>query len=231
MSRSKVVINARKFATYSLAGAAAAAGMSETADADITYNNLGILMQDTNSSDGMGLLLRIGFGSSGSYNLDLTHQLLPSATFGPSFGFAAAGGSLGGGSLNGVSIAGIAGTFSYASNVASGQAISALTNWLSASAAGSMAFGPGYGGDQFLSAGEGFMAVRWNDGADTFYGWVRVNMNGASENSFTVVDYAFAGPGESLMTGEGVVPEPGSLAGLALGAAGLAAWRRRRERN
>ena len=51
-------------------------------------------------------------------------------------------------------------------------------------------------------------------------------MDGAPGNSFTVVDYAYGDAGDSVDTGQ--VPEPGSLALLALGGAGLIAWRKRR---
>ncbi len=230
--RRKVVISSKKFAAYTMAGAAASLGVSETVDADITYSPVGVLLQDTVPDGANGPALQLPFGDASSYNLNLFHFLANSTS-----GIALAGVQFVGTSLNQVSIAGSVQifttatgmvTYSYASNVISGAAISGLTNWLAASGIGTMAFRGGYGGDQFLGAGEGFLAVRWDDGNGLSYGWIRVDMNGAPENSFTVVDYAFADPGESLMVGEGVIPEPGSLAGLALGATGLAAWRRRR---
>jgi hypothetical protein len=53
-------------------------------------------------------------------------------------------------------------------------------------------------------------------------------MNGSPLNSFTMVDYAWADPGETILTGQ--IPEPGSLGLLALGALGLVAWRKQRAR-
>ncbi len=93
-----------------------------------------------------------------------------------------------------------------------------------------MAFNGGYGNDQFLGTGIGFIGIRFNGNQ---YGWIRVNMNGAPLNSFTIVDYAFTDtPGESLFAGQTIsaVPEPSSLAALAIGAAAVAGWRRLRRK-
>ena len=52
------------------------------------------------------------------------------------------------------------------------------------------------------------------------------------DNDFWLVDYAYADPGEPIRAGQtssnDMVPNEGSLGGLALGAAGLLAWRKRR---
>jgi hypothetical protein len=58
----------------------------------------------------------------------------------------------------------------------------------------------------------------------------------ASRFSFTVLDYAWADPGEPIKTGQTsssgtVIPEESSLGGLALGAVGITLWRRRRKRS
>ncbi len=57
-------------------------------------------------------------------------------------------------------------------------------------------------------------------------------MDGAPENSFTLIDYAFGDVGDRITAGQtsiSNVPETGgSLALLAIGAAGLVAWRARR---
>jgi MYXO-CTERM domain-containing protein len=55
-----------------------------------------------------------------------------------------------------------------------------------------------------------------------------------SDHDFLLVDYAYADPGEPIRAGQTasneMVPEEGSLGWLALGAAGLLAWRKRRSR-
>ena len=58
------------------------------------------------------------------------------------------------------------------------------------------------------------------------FGWARITMDGTIANTFTLVDYAWGDPGQQIATGQ--IPEPGSLALLAIGAAGLLAWRRQR---
>ncbi len=89
---------------------------------------------------------------------------------------------------------------------------------------GYLAAGNAYG--NWRQAGTGFLGFRFNNGGGDQFGWVRVTTNGAPGNTFTVVDYAWAGVGETIFAGQ--VPEPGSLGLLALGGAGLIAWRRRR---
>ena len=69
------------------------------------------------------------------------------------------------------------------------------------------------------------------------YGWARVKMSGPPHHNFILFDYAYADPGERLRAGqtsEGTsideqAPDQGSLGWLALGAAGLLAWRKSRK--
>jgi hypothetical protein len=88
---------------------------------------------------------------------------------------------------------------------------------------------------QFQAPGQGFVGFKFNTGAGEQYGWVRVRMNGFPENSFAVVDYAYGDPGEVVKAGQrksrSSSPHLESLGGLALGAIGLLAWRRRRGHN
>jgi hypothetical protein len=89
-----------------------------------------------------------------------------------------------------------------------------------------LASGPGYPNSQWASITTGFMGFKFNIGNGVQYGWARISMDGPNVNTFTLIDYAYADPGETLVAGQ--VPEPGSLGLLALGAAGLLAWRKQR---
>jgi hypothetical protein len=83
---------------------------------------------------------------------------------------------------------------------------------------------------QFEGGHFGFIGFKFNSGSGDQYGWVRLKM-GVQNQDFWLVDYAYADPGEPIRAGQTssneLVPEEGSLGGLALGAAGLLAWRKR----
>ena len=90
----------------------------------------------------------------------------------------------------------------------------------------------GYG--SWTDPGIGFVGFKFNNGAGVQYGWVRVRMSKLPENAFTVLDYAYADPGEPITAGQRSsderAPDQGSLGWLALGAVGLLAWRKSRSR-
>jgi hypothetical protein len=83
----------------------------------------------------------------------------------------------------------------------------------------------------FQDRGVSFAGFKFNNGAGDQYGWVRVRMRGGTRNYFSVIDYAYGDPGERVLAGQTgantSAPELESLGGLALGAVGLLAWRRR----
>jgi hypothetical protein len=92
--------------------------------------------------------------------------------------------------------------------------------------------------DQFDPGNVGFIGFKFNNGSGDQYGWVRIQLGQRAD--FWLVDYAYADLGEPIRAGQKssdemvppengeTVPEEGSLGGLALGAAGLLAWRKRR---
>ena len=104
--------------------------------------------------------------------------------------------------------------------------------------AGSFVQGSHYGYGNLASwewnPGIGFVGFRFNNGAGVQYGWVRVRMSKLPENAFTVLDYAYADPGEPITAGQRSsderAPDEGSLGWLAAGAVGLLAWRKSRSR-
>ena len=219
-TRKQAVINAKRMAAYAAAGAAAICG-ADQANADITHVILGTPVADTVLGGG-GVGLDLAFGDLADWNIALAHGL---GTTNAATGYAFLGDLFTGGMA--ADFAGfVAGAYNYANNVAYNAPISALPFLTGVD--GTMAFNAGYGNDQFLAVGVGFIGVRFNTNQ---YGWIRVNMNGAPLNTFTIVDYAWADAGESINAGQTIasaVPEAGSLGLLALGAIGVASWRRRR---
>ena len=87
-------------------------------------------------------------------------------------------------------------------------------------------FGTGHGG---------FIGFRFNTGRGTQYGWARMEVQGVPRDSFfyIVKDYGWGDPGDPVAAGQhksfdqkvSAMPEAGSLGLLAIGAAGLEAWR------
>jgi MYXO-CTERM domain-containing protein len=128
----------------------------------------------------------------------------------------------------------------YFSKLAQGINLSGLPFVTNCSRSNTGCFGGfiGYGSspyNQFTTAGRGFIGFRFDRGAGTQYAWVRVKDSGNPKHRFILIDYAWGDPGDSLSTGQKstspndqVVPESGSLGFLALGGAGLLAWRQRR---
>jgi hypothetical protein len=107
---------------------------------------------------------------------------------------------------------------------------------------GDYPFPPPYENSQWADRGTGYVGFMFNSGAGRQYGWARVFMKGHPENAFKVIDYAYADPREPITAGQrssdemvpeetdDIVPQEGSLGALALGAAGLLAWRKSRSR-
>ncbi len=123
------------------------------------------------------------------------------------------------------SVAGfVAGSFQYASKLASGINLNNFANWVAGG--GTLGYLSGYANSQWLTPGTGFIGFRFDNGSGLQYGWARITTNGAPGNTFTLVDFAWGDLGDQIMTGQ--IPEPGSLGLLALGALGLGVWRKHR---
>jgi hypothetical protein len=89
---------------------------------------------------------------------------------------------------------------------------------------------------QFLNSSTGFAGIKFNQGGNTLYGWIRLHVNIGPQNavSVTAIDWAYNDvTGQSIVAGQGIptaAPEPSTaaMALLAAGSAGVLAWRRRR---
>jgi len=116
-----------------------------------------------------------------------------------------------------------------------GQTITGGTQWgheaahEATSSYGNMAFKTALGdGGSFLNTTGKYIGVRFNIGTNKHYGWIQVDVDGTSEpTNACIKGYAYNDEANEAIFAGQTVPEAGSLALLALGAAGLAAWRKK----
>ncbi len=96
--------------------------------------------------------------------------------------------------------------------------------------------GANLGDGSFANRGETFIGFEFTNESGLHYGWARVRLSGAPKYRFQLVDYAWADPGEGLLTGQKksrhraeATSKAGSLGLLAAGSAGLKAWRAQKQ--
>jgi MYXO-CTERM domain-containing protein len=118
----------------------------------------------------------------------------------------------------------------FLSNVESGQFIS------------SQRFRPAHRGvlfagsckGQFNQPGIGYIGFKFNNGNGDQYGWIRIQTHGNIHHNFILRDYAYGDVDDRVKAGQtssdDMATDKGSLGLLALGAAGLLAWRQRRSK-
>lgn len=215
-----------RWSAYAAAGVAGAIGTTQAAEAAITYVDVDPdVTLDTVAAGSAQVFSSALTGGASLYFYNLP---LVNTSAGPVVAGRALGSVFGASVSQGVVgfVAG-AGSFNYAANLSYGQDIGAAAASIGNVAFGTMIFASGFTYSQFGTTGEAFVGFQFDVGAGTQFGWARVNMDsGVPENTFTVMDFAFADAGESIFAGQ--VPEPGSLGLLALGALGLTSWRKRR---
>lgn len=197
---------------------AAALAAPSSADADIIYSgNFGLINLPIPASSALGLYLdvdgmayAVGAGLPGA-DINFFNTLVGANQL--SFF-----GNLGGNSNRAVLSAGGVAKLGSGSTVSVADSFG-VQSLLATHQPGSTSNGNWAGG------GTGFVGFSFKVGANTHYGWARLNINAGTLDG-TVVDFAYDNTANAPIR-TGAIPEPTSIALLALGAVGVIEIRRR----
>ncbi len=220
--RSALLIDSSRWITYTTAATATALGWAASAEASVVV----IDVNQTISAipDGSHSMASAQFALPAGQSFSLSNL-----RSGPGPG-AGGLGMIGGAQFIGNSNLGGAYNnvlFAYPSKLAMGANLAGGP--FAAKAFGTLAFGANYPNAHWVQAGEGYICFKFTDAAGTEYGWMDLSTNGSvAGEALTLKSYAYTTAGEQITAGQTAVPEPGSLALLAAGGAGLLAWRQRR---
>lgn len=237
--RKSVALAPSRWATYALAGAATSLAGLASAEAEIHYS--GPINHHFTGNEGATFPLQdgahIGFQHSlrGS-NRGYAHLSIHGTQTGPLYSL----GYFGGKPNNPTSGFGFY-VFRLASHVPITRASMGrscfTTSWSSLHKCYGATIQTAVGSyGRFTEPGRGFISFSFDTGAGRQYGWARIKTTGIPLVRFILLDYAWADPGESIMTGQKAsaataeaVPKSGSLGLLATGGQGLKAWRQQKQ--
>jgi hypothetical protein len=227
-------LTSSRWAAYAAAGASSAFGTAATTEGHIHYSGEVNSVFRPPQSQSIGVDIKRSFPLEGGayivFEQLFSQSLIDYALFG--IKGAAVSNEIRGRKGGGFG-------FGYPSNLDRGEEVSHGNFFIPAADFYAVLADNYYGGGHFHERGFGFIGFRFNTGAGTQYGWARILTTGDPKESFVVIDYAWGDPGDPITTGRrGLhnhptmnrtsVPTSGSLGFLALGAAGLRAWRRQR---